>query len=35
MQERDESRALKREINMSREGKVKRKNMCMEKRKEK
>jgi hypothetical protein len=30
MQEREELRALKREIKMSREGKVKRKNMFME-----
>jgi hypothetical protein len=35
MQERDELRAFKREIKMSREGKVKRKNMCMEKKKRK
>jgi hypothetical protein len=34
MQEREELRALKREIKMSREGKVKRK-MCMEKEKRK
>jgi hypothetical protein len=33
MQEREELRALKREIKMSREGRVKRKNMCMEKKK--
>jgi hypothetical protein len=31
MQERDELRPLKREIKMSRERKVKKKNMCMEK----
>jgi hypothetical protein len=30
MQERDGLRALKREIKMSTEGKVKRKNMCLE-----
>jgi hypothetical protein len=35
MQEREELRALRREIKMSREGKVKRKNMCMEKRERK
>jgi hypothetical protein len=35
MQEREELRSLKSEIKMSREGKVKRKNMCMEKKKRK
>jgi hypothetical protein len=35
MQERDELRALKREIKMSRERKVKKKNMCMEKKERK
>jgi hypothetical protein len=35
MQEREELRALKREIKMLREGRVKGKNMCMEKKKEK
>jgi hypothetical protein len=35
MQEREELRALKREMKMSREGKVKTKNMCMEKKERK
>jgi hypothetical protein len=35
MQERDELRALKREIKMSGERKVKKKNMCMEKKERK
>jgi hypothetical protein len=35
MQEREELRALKREKKMSREGKIKRKNMCMEKKERK
>jgi hypothetical protein len=35
MQEREELRALKREAKMSREGKVKRKNVCMEKKERK
>jgi hypothetical protein len=35
MQERDELRALKREIKMLRERKVNKKNMCMEKKEKK
>jgi hypothetical protein len=35
MQEREELRALKREVNMSREGKSKEKNVCMEKKENK
>jgi hypothetical protein len=35
MQERDELRALKRELKMSREREVKRKNMCIEKKRKK
>jgi hypothetical protein len=35
MQEREELIAFKREMKMSKEGKVKRKNMCMEKKEKK